>query len=79
MGPWVDPSWHLYHLGPAGACEGTGPVDRFLQDLQDTESPRRAPVNPNNMFQESLKSYGANESNNSKCFPNGKHQGFTAE
>lgn len=32
-GPWVGPPCHLPHLQSAGTCEGTGPVEWYLQDL----------------------------------------------
>lgn len=35
-GSWVGPPWHLPHLGPAGACEGTGRVGQWQQDLLDS-------------------------------------------
>lgn len=37
-------SCEITHLGPAGVCEGAGPVELYLQGIQDTGYSRRALV-----------------------------------
>lgn len=39
-GPWVDPPSNLPHQGPAEAREGTGSVEQYPQDLQDSGRPQ---------------------------------------